>query len=170
MDETGVPGLSSFRPKEGIIDGSTVQDFMALPYDQCYNTPDYVPEQWVMIDLTLTRSIERFMLWVRGDCCADKMNNFKVWVGSAESCGDFAQAVQCYTHGTAQDGEIVDAPCVAEGQYVFVSVINAHLAFCEFKVYGPSSCSLTTPALVQCAATTSTTSQTTTGLGPMTTT
>ena len=125
------------------VDGNTSGDYVANSVTHTTDTPGTTDPYWE-VDLGTDVSVSQIVLWNRTDCCADRLNNFYVFVSrkpfsSTDPSATAQQAGVWSWFQAAQAATETDVPASLMGRYVRVQLSGANriLALAEVQVLSP---------------------------------
>ncbi|XP_064645255.1 uncharacterized protein LOC135498766 [Lineus longissimus] len=137
IDEIGTTNRSSSQGADGNINPD-FNDF------SCIETPGKQKKEWWSVDLGVVVRVRNVVIVNRGDCCGDRLKNFKVLVARSFDPKKFESNtfVLCHDQKAAiPAGHIkpLYCPTAPVGKYVIVvkePALKDPLSFCELEVYG----------------------------------
>ncbi|GMH44734.1 hypothetical protein BSKO_12686 [Bryopsis sp. KO-2023] len=98
----------------------------------CTHT-NFVAKPWWEVDLGKSFNVVKVVITNRGDCCWDRLKNFKISVGDKQPYG---LNPACVINGAQGMGETKAWKCPLKGRYVTVSLQGSnYLTLCEVQVY-----------------------------------
>jgi hypothetical protein len=118
------PGPSSFA-NDGIRDGTK------------FTSTNLAANNWWRLDFETPRTVAGGMIWNRGNCCPERLDGFKLWVGNNLTYNGEGN-MNCYT---ATSKEHVVSPfthvfsCYGRGRYFFVHLPSSNfLSLVEIEI------------------------------------
>jgi large repetitive protein len=121
-------------------------------------TDNLTTQAWWQVDLGQPRRVDRVQLWNRSDCCADRLNNFVVFVSATDMAGrtlDQLRAdpsVMSRAVGVSRVIPQIGIPVGGFGRYVRVQLTTQnYLSLAEVQVFGGAA-AYNTPSIVAIAA------------------
>ena len=155
---SGLPVVAT-RPSSPCVMGSQYSDLtsatmngLSEQYGPCYLALDgsaltflhtkFDSGDWVTIDLGVSTAVASFSITNRQDCCQERANGFRAFVGNSP---DFAQNAQCdpsvMPTSMLQAPYQASFPCLLTGRYATISAINNNaLNIAEISVLAANSC------------------------------
>ena len=92
---------------------------------------------WWRVDFGITRNIAGGTIWVRSDCCTDRLDGFGLWIGNSLTYNG-QDNVNCYHATTTQHHSSPFThlfKCIGSGRYFFVHLpSNNLLSLAEVEV------------------------------------
>ncbi|GMH44697.1 hypothetical protein BSKO_12649 [Bryopsis sp. KO-2023] len=100
--------------------------------NSCTHT-NFVAKPWWEVDLGKSFNVVKVVIINRGDCCWDRLKNFKISVGDKQPYG---LNPACVVNGAQGMGESKAWKCPLKGRYVTISLQGTnYLTLCEVEVY-----------------------------------
>ncbi|XP_033101528.1 pentraxin fusion protein-like, partial [Anneissia japonica] len=96
-------------------------------------------QNWWMVDLGNTYSIQYVRIYNRADCCRERLNGATIRVGDdAAGMLTNTQCGEAIADAETRAGSVIDRQCdpALDGRYVSVSLPNNYLTLCEVEVWG----------------------------------
>jgi hypothetical protein len=102
------------------------------------HTGAQVSDSWVRIDMESSKSIRGGMIWHRQDCCPERTNGYKIWIGDSNTYNG-AGNVNCFTATTLDHTYypfVSSFVCNGVGRYLFFHLPSAnYLSLTEIEIY-----------------------------------
>jgi len=118
------------------VDGNRDTNLNKVTSSCMHTHPGQGAGQWWRVDLQNQHSVHAVTITNRGDCCGDRLRNFKVFVDATKTSP--GQGRECVTVATIPQGATVQYTCSTPitGRYVTVYLPVGILQLCEVQVFG----------------------------------